>query len=125
LVSDTDVLDNGALNHKKLASQVTILGLAFHFSRVSSKRIAIINTREIRRYEHTVAHELGHLLGVKGKNEDEHCVRKKCLMYPLLYPYGRVDKTFCDCCSQQLHDNSLALRKAKASRFVIGNKKIF
>lgn len=125
LVRDGDVLQTGGLDHKRLATQEETVGLAFHFSRVGSKRIALVNTRSIRRYEHTVAHELGHLLGVKGKNDDQHCGQKTCLMYPLLRPYGRVDRIFCECCSGQLEDNSRALRKAKAGRFVLGNTKIF
>ena len=127
LVSDEDVQSDGRLNYKKLAYKDHLVGLAFSADRVNSKRVALVDISSIKRPEHIVAHELGHLLGIKGPIDDNlHCDSKRCLMSPMQFPYGKADRTFCECCREQLHDNSLKLRKAKSGIIAVAkNAKIF
>lgn len=103
------------------------IGVTLTWFKPRYRQVVVVNTRSIRRPEHVVAHEIGHVLGVEGTSQqgDAHCSDKKCLMYPVLPPFGRADRTFCECCSQQVHDNSLTLRKAKSGRFaVLGSKRL-
>lgn len=126
LVCDEDLHSDGRLNYKKLASKDHLIGAAFSRDRVYSNRVALVDSSSIRRPEHIVAHEIGHLLGIMGSVDDNlHCESRRCLMSPMQYAHGRADRAFCECCKQQLHDNSLKLRKAKAGRFAVFNSKIF
>lgn len=107
-------------------ARLDFIGVTMTWLKPRYRQIVAVNTGGIKRPEHIVAHEIGHVLGVESKNGpvETHCPDKKCLMYPLHFPFGRADRKFCDCCSEQLHDNSLTLRKAKPGRFAMRNSKI-
>jgi hypothetical protein len=126
IVERDDIRSYGNYALKKLPAHEQRVGMALQMSRVNSRRIAIINTASIRRPEHVVAHEVGHLFGVQLKATDNHCKDNSCLMSARQYEYGRAKRNFCLCCSNQLHDNSLRLRHAKSGKLGLApNARIF
>lgn len=121
-----DVEPNGGYSIGKLDSSQQMIGLAQYMQRANGKRVAIIKTNAISRPEFLVAHEVGHLFGVQLHAENMHCESKKCLMFPGFFAKSKVEKAFCDCCSNQLLQNSAKLRHVKSGKLSMSpNAKIF
>lgn len=101
------------------STNLDYLGWTLTWLKPKPRRVAVVNTGHTRRPEHIVAHEIGHIFDVADEKEGLHCQDKQCLMFPMQYPYGKADRTFCECCSLQLFENSQARRRAKTGKFML------
>lgn len=118
-----------AVDHQRSqAVDLDFLGVTMTWLKPKFRQVIVVDTSSIKRPEHIVAHEIGHAFGIDNattESSDMHCQDKKCLMYSLQYRYGRADRSFCECCSEQLHVNSQALRRTKVRQLALGTVKKF
>jgi hypothetical protein len=114
---------------RKQATPDSYIGWSGFHNRVNSTRVALVNTVEITRPDHTVAHEIGHLLGLWMQKEDLHCdsVEDNCVGLAALTEEPEPNDTdFCHDCTEELFTHATLLRHAKSGRLGLApNSKIF
>lgn len=111
-----NVIDSAAMTNR--LSDERHIGATLTWIEPRLEQVVITDVSSICRPEHIVAHELGHVMGVRttSKQDELHCESRRCLMFSRQYVHGRADRTFCECCSQQIYDNSLLLRRSKVAK---------